>query len=103
MTQISHSVQLDENKKLQFESDGVMQAVYSRIQHTEALDRDNFDDMTVLIHNVKLFLKTPKNHIVKDNAWEIHVSKYMKFLQYRQNRSKLDLLKLENHGLHRPG
>jgi len=50
---------------------------------TEALDRENFENMKVLMRDIELFMRTPKNHKLEDNVWKIHVSDYMKFLKYR--------------------
>lgn len=103
MTLISRTVQLDDNERQKLDPENVgnfstqelKKLIYSSIRRTETLDRENCYNMGVLIQNMELFLRKYGTHILEDNAWKEQASEYMRFVQCRQNRSKMDLLKLD--------
>jgi len=69
--------------------------IHSRVIRTDAVDRENLESMNVLIQKLELFLSKPNNNISEDVAWKSQVIEFVKFLEYRKNKSRLNVWKLE--------
>ena len=70
-------------------------AIHSRVLQTDTADRQNLEKMGVLMQEMNTFLNKRNNKILQDVAWGSKANEFVKFLEYRKNRSRLDVWKLE--------
>jgi len=66
-----------------------------RVLQTDTVDRKNVEKMDVLMQEMNTFLSKQANKIIEDMAWKSKVNEFVKFLDYRKKRSRLDVWKLE--------
>ena len=106
-TQIMRSVQLEDEERQQLavierledmNTSAISELktrIHSRVIRTDAVDRENLESMNVLIQKLELFLSKPNNNISEDVAWKSQVTEFVKFLEYRKKKSRLNVWKLE--------
>lgn len=71
--------------------------IHSRVMATEVVDRKSLKRMNELVQEMKLFLMKANKKLLEDVAWNSRVIDFVKFLEYRNNKSRLNLWKLETN------
>jgi len=106
-TQIMQSVKIEDEEKRRLmeieRSDDMSESaiselktrIRSRIIRSDTVDRENLERMGVLMHEMNTLLSKPNNKILEDVVWKSQVVEFVKFLEYRKNKSRLDVWKLE--------